>query len=253
MKLLQNIVKPISKRFELSWTMIFVPLFALLINIILSEAQNVFGIKSIIISIVFLSALLGGIILVYKHLFLEQTDKYIMPKLEVALSQPLVEATFNDHIFEESIITDRKLSEYEKNCSCEEIWVISNDLSTEIDGGLYADIVPDNLRRGIKYKVFVADGNTLSMRIEQLKRKNDFSSNIEYYVLDDEFFFLVARFDFTIYDPYKTAASGRRGYIGLDLPDSDELIAAKVNDDLVDAIASKLLEYIQKNSAKIRG
>ena len=91
------------------------------------------------------------------------------------------------------------------------------------------------------------------MRIEQLKRKNDFSSNIEYYVLDDDFFFLVARFDFTIYDPYKTAATGRRGYIGLDLPDSNELVAVKVNDDLVDAIASKLLEYIQQKKTEGRG
>ena len=64
-------------------------------------------------------------------------------------------------------------------------------------------------------------------------------------MLTDDFFFLVSKLDFTIYDPYKTSATGRQGYIGLDLPDCDGLYAAKIGDDLVDAIASKLLEYIQ--------
>ena len=133
--------------------MYIIPVFALLINLILSEAQNSFGIKSIVISIFFLVVLLLGIMLVYKRLFREQTDKFVMPKLEVALSQPLAEAVCFDHIFEESIITDRKLAEFEKNCSSEEIWVISNDLATELDGALYGDIVPDNLTRGIKYNL----------------------------------------------------------------------------------------------------
>lgn len=55
----------------------------------------------------------------------------------------------------------------------------------------------------------------------------------------------MSRLDFTIYDPYKNSKTGRQGYIGLDLPGSDELYEAKISDDLVDAIASKLLEYIE--------
>ena len=106
--------------------------------------------------------------------------------------------------------------------------------------------MPYNLQRGIKYKVFVTKNNLTTIILEQLKRRNGDSGNIEYYLLTDDFFFLVSKLDFTIYDPYKTSATGRRGYIGLDLPDCEVLYAAKVEDSLIDAIASKLLEYIQE-------
>ena len=55
--------------------------------------------------------------------------------------------------------------------------------------------------------------------------------------------------DFTIYDPYKNNRSGRRGYLGFLPPDSDEMYAIKVNNDLVDAVASKLLVYVKDSSS----
>ena len=76
------------------------------------------------------------------------------------------------------------------------------------------------------------------------RRRNHLLINNTLYSLSSYFF--VSKLDFTIYDPYKTSATGRRGYIGLDLPDCEELYAAKIDDSLVDAIASKLLEYIQE-------
>ena len=246
MKKIQGFISKIRfDQFSMFWVIIAVPVLALIVNVILAEAQNSFGIVNIIISISFLIILFFEIAFMYRRLFLKDIKKIIFPRFEVAFSQRPHDARNYDYLFEESIISDKKLSEFERTCSCEEIWVVSNDLETEVDGGLYAEIVPSNLKRGIKYKIFVPKNHLTSIRLEQLKRKNGNSENIKYYLLTDDFFFLVSKLDFTIYDPYKTSATGRRGYIGLDLPDCEELYAAKIDDPLIDAIASKLLEYIQ--------
>lgn len=225
--------------------MIVVPILAFIANIVLAEVQNDIGFANVILSLIFLILLFLEIVIVIHKILSNNRRKIIYPRIEVAISQPVQDASSYEYLFKESIITDRQLSEMERSCDCEEIWVVSNDLATEIDGGMYADIVPSNLERGIKYKMFVPKNNLTSIRLESLKRKHKNSRNINYYLLTDDFFFLVSKLDFTIYDPYKTSATGRQGYIGLDLPDSDELYAAKIGDDLVDAIASKLLEYIQ--------
>lgn len=232
-------------QFSMLWLIVAVPVLALIVNVILAEAQNSFGMINIIVSITFLIILFFEITFIYRRLFLKGIKKIIYPRFEVAFNQQPQDARSYDYLFEESIISDKRLSEFERTCSCEEIWVVSNDLETEIDGGLYAEVVPSNLKRGIKYKMFVPKNHLTSIRLEQLKRRNGNPENIEYYLLTDDFFFLVSKLDFTIYDPYKTSATGRRGYIGLDLPDCEELYAAKIDDTLIDAIASKLLEYIQ--------
>lgn len=227
------------------WTIVIVPLLAFIANLILSEVQGGLDFTIFLLSIGFIILLFAGIIIVYHRLLSDTVKKTVYPRVEVAINQPIPDASSYDYLFKESIITDKQLSEMEEACTCEEIWVVSNDFATEVDGGLYADIVPNNLARGIKYKMFVPKNNLTSIRLASLKRKHNNSTNIKYYLLTDDFFFLVSKLDFTIYDPYKTSATGRQGYIGLDLPDCDGLYAAKIGDDLVDAIASKLLEYIQ--------
>jgi len=246
MKKMRGFISKIHfEQFSLLWVFIVVPVLALIVNVILAEAQNSFGITNIIISIIFLIFLFLEILVMYRKLLFKDIKKMIFPRFEIALKEQTQDTYSYDYLFEESIISDKKLSEFESDCSCEEIWVVSNDLETEVDGGLYAEVVPNNLKRGIKYKIFVPKNKLTTIRLEQLKRRNGSSNNIEYYLLTDDFLFLVSRLDFTIYDPYKTSATGRRGYIGLDLPDCEELYAAKIDDLLTDAIASKLLEYIK--------
>lgn len=235
------------KKSSFLWLYVVVPVLSLVINVFLAEVQNSFGMINIIMSIAFLVVLVFEVTIVNKKIFFKHANELLFPRFEVAFTQKPYDIKNYDYLFEESIISDKKLSEFESKCSCEEIWVVSNDLQTEVDGGLYAEIVPKNLERGINYKIFVPKNNLNSIRLEHLKRRNQKSENIKYYLLTDDFFFLVSKLDFTIYDPYKTSATGRKGYIGLDLPDCDVLYAAKVDDPLVDAIASKLLEYIQKD------
>lgn len=243
----QYAVRSNTKSFSSLWLYIGVPILSLVINVILAEVQNTFGMVNIIMSITFIVVLVLEVTIVNKKTLFKHAKELLFPRFEVAFSQKPFDIKSYDYLFEESIISDKKLSEFESSCSCEEIWVVSNDLQTEVDGGLYAEIVPNNLERGIKYKIFVPKNNLNSIRLEHLKRRNKKPENIKYYLLTDDFFFLVSKLDFTIYDPYKTSATGRKGYIGLDLPDCDVLYAAKVDDPLVDAIASKLLDYIQKD------
>ena len=226
-----------------NWWACLMPVASLFLSMIISKTQSDVGTPNTILALVFVTILsiestFFCIIIVPKF-----TQEVVLPRFKETVAQP--RQGENDPFLTSSIITDRQLSIMEQNCHFEEIWVVSNDLTTEMDGGLYADIVPENLRRGIKYKVFTPQNNITKMRIKTLKRKYVGIDNISFYYLTDDFFFLVSRLDFTIYDPYKNSKTGRQGYIGLDLPGSDELYEAKISDDLVDAIASKLLEYIE--------
>lgn len=226
------------------YALFIVPIIAFLLNLLLSEVQGSVGLGNILLSFAFLIILAMEVFFVQKSIIKVLAKEIIYPRLKIAINQPVQDASTYEYLFQDSIITDRKLSDYEKKCDVSEIWLVSYDLTTEMDGGLYADVVPENLKRGIKYKYFVSNNKISVMRLEALKRKYTNNDNIKFYLLEDDFFFLVSQMDFTIYDPYKTSKSGRRGYIGLDLPDASDLYAARIGDDLVDAVAAKLIEYI---------
>ena len=171
MKKMRGFISKIHfEQFSLLWVFIVVPVLALIVNVILAEAQNSFGITNIIISIIFLIFLFLEILVMYRKLLFKDIKKMIFPKFEIALKEQFQDTYSYDYLFEESIISDKKLSEFESDCSCEEIWVVSNDLETEVDGGLYAEVVPNNLKRGIKYKIFVPKNKLTTIRLEQLKR-----------------------------------------------------------------------------------
>lgn len=232
--------------------MLIVAVVSFIINLIVSVVQESLSIDCIIVSIVFAIGAILIIISIIYSFYKKSSKENIFPRIQLLLRDMLTKEKSKKKQFgADSITTDKKLAEIEKNIECEEIWVISNDLSTEIEGGLYADIVSHNLARGIKYKFFVANSPLVPMRIEQLKEKHykiaaENAKNIEYYILKNDFFFIVTGLDFTIYDPYKNAASGRRGYIGFDLPNMEDLEVVRVQDTLVEAIASKLLvSYIK--------
>lgn len=227
------------------WLFGIAPVLAIVANLVHSEVHGGLGFTVIVLSIVFLVALLVGIIIAYNRIISEIMHKTVYPRFEVAMNQPIPDGGNYEYLFENAIITDKQLSEYERNGSFEEIWLVSNNLSTEIDGGLYADIVPENLKRGIKYKIFMSPKRQNKLRLAALKKKHRNSSNVEYFVYTEEFFFLASNMDIVIYNPYQTGATGRRGYIGLGLIGGNELYEVRISDELVEAIASKLLEYIE--------
>jgi len=145
------------------------------------------------------------------------------------------------------IILDEDLEKMEASITdCDEIWLISHALCSE--EGLYRDTVAKNLKKGIKYVYFLP--NTSGLRVE-FNRKilthldTDCKKRISLVPLDSEFFFLVDKVDFVIYNPKRSEAYGRKAYMSLPLYGCDCTYEAPMNNDLVDIIISKLTKYIE--------
>lgn len=232
------------------WLWIILPILSIIANAIVSDIQEANGIVSLIISLVFVAILLMILLFFHSKIIIDMTDGFYYYRLQkgiVDFSKELTQRLETREDVNDSsrnaigIIPEHELAEMEATKWFEEIWVVSNDLSAEV--GAYEDIVPKNLERGIKYKFFYQNTPQNGIRVEQIKRKNNYSPNAEYYCLKNDFFFIVANLDFTIYNPYSDT---RIGYMGIELPQSEELYAVIVNDDMTCAIATKLKGYLTK-------
>lgn len=149
------------------------------------------------------------------------------------------------------IIKDEDLAKYEAKIDCSEIWLVSYDLESEFNDGLYQDVVINNLKRGIKYKYFVAQTPGIEVTIDNEvinTLPDECKQNFEYFILKNEFFFLVDNIDFVIYDPYNAASSGISGckaYMSMVLSNGDVIYEAPMNSDLRDRIVARLIEYLE--------
>jgi hypothetical protein len=137
------------------------------------------------------------------------------------------------------------IADKEKKLNFNEIWLVSNDLRTEVNDGVYAGAVIYNLNRGIKYKYFIPKSDINDVRIRQLKTESKNNSNLEFYFLKEDFFFLAPDFDFSIYEPNKSRAEGRLAFMGLQLPDSEYLYEVQIHDNLTNSIIEKLQNVIR--------
>lgn len=239
-----------SFSFKKIWVWVVVPILSIILNAFVGDVQEKNGLIALIISLVFVATLLAILFLFHSKMIIQLTENFYYFKIQkgiVDFSKELKQRLETQKDITDStkhnigIIPEHELAEMESSQVFDEIWVISNDLSAEV--GQYANIVPNNLKKGIKYKFFYQNTPQNSIRVEQIKRQNNNSPNAEYYCLRDDFFFIVANLDFTIYDPY---SEKRIGYMGIELPNAEELYAVKVDRDLTDAIASKLLGYFNK-------
>ena len=142
------------------------------------------------------------------------------------------------------ICKEEQLALMEKTYPFEEIWLISPDLLTEINSGIYAGVIKENLKKGTKYKYFVPETEINKVRVQIFRNSCGNSKNLEVYYLSDDFFFLVPRVDFAIYEPMKSITDGKKGYIGLPIQGTAESFAVLMNNDFVDAVIGKLAERL---------
>lgn len=145
------------------------------------------------------------------------------------------------------ICKEEQLASMERTCLFEEIWLISPDLLTEINSGIYAGVVKKNLKKGIRYKYFVPDTEINRVRVKIFKRNCGHSKNLEVYFLADDFFFLVPSVNFAIYEPMKSITDGKKGYMGLPIQGATESFAILMNNDFVDAVVGKLAERLNES------
>ena len=145
------------------------------------------------------------------------------------------------------ICKEEQLALMERTCAFEEIWLISPDLLTEINSGIYAGVINNNLKKGTRYKYFVPDTEINRVRVQIFKKNCGYSKSLEVYYLADDFFFLVPRVDFSIYEPMKSITDGKKGYMGLPIQGVTESFAILMNNDFVDAVVGKLAERLNES------
>ncbi len=129
-----------------------------------------------------------------------------------------------------------------------EIWLVTNDLSTEIGAGSYSSAVLNNLLKSdVIYRYFIPDTDIANLRrdriIEISSINGEKNPNLFFYTLDDNFFSLVPDFDFSIYIN-KDSSKPREGYMGYIINQgnytSSRNFEIKMTTDFVNAIYAKL-------------
>lgn len=131
--------------------------------------------------------------------------------------------------------------EYERESLGPEIWLITADLEEDSMGGPFQEVVGDNLRRGVKYHYFVPNEPMMKSRVGQLKAIHENHPGLSFTYLNDDFFFLVPRFDFAIYNPYCVPGGTKReAFMGIPVDPKYGRFEAKVNPDLIDVLIGKL-------------
>jgi hypothetical protein len=192
-------------------------------------------------------AVLGAIIILIPFMV------YFAGKIFVSIGKDSISSTFDLNIKEiqdellqntimDGIYYEEHLAIMERREKFEEIWLISPDLRTEIEDGIYAGVVRDNLRKGTKYRYFVPETPQNKSRVKIFKQSCGNNKNLEILYLTNAFFFLVPDVDFAIYEPLKAFSNGKVGYMGLKIQGSIERYAVQMNEDFVDALVAKLDE-----------
>ena len=136
------------------------------------------------------------------------------------------------------LIDNEQMAQFEENSDLEEIWLITSDLSEDIPGAVFFDVVHQNLKRGVRYRYFIPRSLEAEARAKQLIENHGSVGNITIVPLSDDFFWLVPRLDFAIYDPMNK--SGHRcGYMGLHI-DTDLRLHCDMEAQFVDLLIGKL-------------
>lgn len=165
-------------------------------------------------------------------------------EMQMDVEIKMIQQKIADSKIMNGICKEEQLALMEKTYPFEEIWLISPDLLTEINSGIYAGVIKENLKKGTKYKYFVPDTEINKVRVQIFRNGCGNSKNLEIYYLSDDFFFLVPHVDFAIYEPMKSITDGKKGYIGLPIQGTTESFAVLMNNDFVDAVIGKLAERL---------
>lgn len=219
-----------------AWVVIIVTFLTILLGILLSELQTKVGWLILSVSLITVLAI-----------FLIVTYFVVRPIFSISVSLVQgIQNTLDKYIGSEKIgwiRTTPQLVTYETHTNASEIWLIT-DLSEDYIGAPFQEVVSQNLKKGICYTYFIPDKHEIHSRTEQLTKHNNNSPNLKFVYLNDDFFFLVPKFDFAIYDPFNSTGT-RIAYIGIPVPGEEGHYHAKVSDDLIDVLIGKLMPLIQ--------
>lgn len=224
---------------------ILLPIMSVGCSIGINYFENKIGlfftiITLLIILVIFAILIYLGIIIFFN------TGKYAL-EIQIDSEIKAIQEKISNGKIMNGICKEEQLALMERTCAFEEIWLISPDLLTEINSGIYAGVIYKNLKNGTKYKYFVPETEINKVRVEIFKDSCGHNKNLEIYYLADDFFFLVPSVDFAIYEPMKSITNGKRGYMGLPIQGAKnkDSFAILMNNDFVDAVIGKLKELVK--------
>lgn len=222
---------------------ILLPILSVVGSICINYLETNVGFLNTLIALIIICAIVGVTYYVGTAIYFAASKKTLESKIDLeikAIQEKIAEGKIMNGICKEE-----QLALMEKTCIFEEIWLISPDLLTEINNGIYAGVIRQNLKKGTRYKYFVPDTEINQVRVKIFKESCGHSKNLEIYYLVNDFFFLVPRVDFAIYEPMKSISHGKKGYIGLPIQGVKESFAVLMNNDFVDAVIGKLAERLK--------
>ena len=135
---------------------------------------------------------------------------------------------------------DQKCDNY-----CSEIWLLTPDLSEDKEGGVYAQVVTNNLKKGIKYTYLVPkDDVSIETKITDIKANNSDNPNLSFIYLDKNFF-LSTHLDLAIYNPTaKLKGMKRRAFLGITIEGKNEnYVSIPITEDLITTIVGMINKF----------
>jgi hypothetical protein len=246
-----------------------VPLITFILSLVASEMQNKVGLEIIFICAVISIGLCLGVLFILSKVIYEgiisNADKNhneIITLLDKKLGNDKLLMNTRDGVdFEKKRVFCTSCSK--KGCKnktvrklkcknyCEEIWLLTQDLEEDKEGGPYAQVVTDNLKKGIKYKYIVPkDDASIKTKSDDIITNNGNNPNLKFYPIDKNFFFLSPKLDLSIYNPIQVKGSERRAFMGIPLEKTGERYQVPVSDDLITTIVGTIKQQIEETQVE---
>lgn len=225
---------------ENSISAIVITCLTIILSILLGEMQTKLGLPILILSIfIIFSVIVIVLWLTYRNV-LHTNEK---------LAYEIKNETMNliDKYKLGWLYSSQQLVALESSFTDIEIWLLTADLGEDKIGAFFQNCVSSNLKKGsVKYHYFLPNRLDMLTKVEQLKIYNQNSPNLSFTYLDDDFFFLVPKFDFSIYNPLNiTANIERSAFMGIPANGEINQYHVKVSDEITDVLIGKLLKIIE--------
>lgn len=224
--------------FDQALGVLIVTCLTIVLGIVLSELQAKMGWAMLLVSLSSIFALFMIVIWLV-----------VRPVLSMATGiGDQIQETLEKYVSPEKVnwlLTTLQLADYERRTKAPEIWLITSDLSEDIIGEPFNAVVSEKLKNGVRYRYFVPNTLEIRARVGQMVRSHGNVESLKVTYLSDEFFFLVPRFDFVIYDPFGGSRTERVAYMGIPVPGEVSHYHARVDHELTDVLIGKLMQMIE--------
>lgn len=138
-----------------------------------------------------------------------------------------------------------QLAAYERVCDAPEVWLLTSDLLDDVQGGMFQEVVAQNLKRGIRQVYFVPNSPEVRARVETVLTYHKRHPNMRFVYVSGDLFLLSPKLDIVIYNPLAVPPAARRGFMGLPAPRSVRHYHAEIDGEFIDRLVGRLLPMLE--------